>query len=166
MASNSRKSTRRQVLGTVVAVACCSSVAAKAARNTNPNTVDQITDVRATAATNMFRFEPDLVRLSPGEELTFLNSRGDHTVHSVPEIWPEGVPPVAIAHRPEVTIRLEREGFYGFRCRRHGQYGMVMLAVVGAPIGTGALRTAMETRRPRDRERIAFLNLLDRYEVG
>lgn len=121
MVSEFSGSTRRQVLKTAVAVLCCSA-AKNVAANTRPSTtVDQITDPKATAATNMFRFEPDFVTLSPGNELTFLNSRADHTVHSVPELWPAGVPVVKIAHEKEVVLSFDREGFYGFRCRRHGQ---------------------------------------------
>ena len=94
--------------------------------------VDQITDVSATAATGMFRFEPDLVRIDPGDAVVFLNSRGEHTVHSIEGIWPAPTPPVAIHNTPELRIPFEVPGLYALRCARHGRYGMVMLVVVGA----------------------------------
>ena len=164
MISDPSGSTRRQVLKTAVAVLCCAGVKAGPASASSSKTVDQITDPTATAAENMFRFEPDFVTLSPGDELTFLNSRSDHTVHSVPELWPEGVPMVKIAHKKEAGVRFDREGFYGFRCRRHGQYGMVMLVVVGRPGGAADLRPVLETMRAKTRERAGFARLLDRYE--
>lgn len=126
--------------------------------------VDQITDPKATAASNMFRFEPDLVQLAPGDEVAFLNSRADHTVHSVPELWPEGMPEVRIGGKKRVEVRFEREGFYGFRCQRHGQYAMVMLVVAGKPAVTASLRETVRTMRAKDRERTGFTKLLDRYE--
>ncbi len=164
MTSDLSTSTRRQVLKTAVAVLCCSGMTGGAANARASQTVDQITDPHATAATNMFRFEPDFVTLSPGDELTFLNSRSDHTVHSVPELWPDGVPLVKIAHKKEASVTFDREGFYGFRCRRHGRYGMVMLVVVGRPGGADELREAIETMRAKPRERTGFTGLLDRYQ--
>ena len=163
MSSDSSNSSRRQVLKAAVAVICCQKLTALPAAALTRTSVDQITDVSATAATNMFRFEPDLVTLDPGGEVSFLNSRSDHTVHTIPELWPARTPKVAIAHKPEAVVRFEREGFYGFRCRRHGQYGMVMLVVVGKPQGAEAFRTSIETMRAKARERTAFIDLLDRY---
>lgn len=166
----SKTTTRRKVLQVAVAVICCPAAAAQATENASSKsaaerlTVDQITDVSATAATGMFRFEPDLLKLSPGDELVFLNSRSDHTVHTVPELWPDGVAPVAIAHKPEAKVVFEREGFYGFRCRRHGQYGMVMLVVVGQPEDTAGLQETIRKMRAKSRERRAFLKLADRIE--
>ena len=163
MSSKPSNSTRRQVLKTAVAVICCQKLIALPSSASTSTSVDQITDAQATAATNMFRFEPDLVTLDPGGEVTFLNSRSDHTVHTIPELWPAHTPPVAIAHKPEAVVRFDRAGFYGFRCRRHGQYGMVMLVVVGQPGGAPEFRASIETMRAKARERTAFLDLLDRY---
>jgi len=163
MSSESSNATRRQVLKAAVAVVCCQKLTALPASASTTTSVDQITDVNATAATNMFRFEPDLVTLEPGGEISFLNSRADHTVHTIPELWPAHTPKVAIAHKPEAIVRFDREGFYGFRCRRHGQYGMVMLVVVGKPGGAEAFKESVETMRAKPREKTAFLNLLDRY---
>lgn len=163
MSSDSSNSSRRQVLKAAVAVICCQKLAALPAAASARTSVDQITDVSATAATNMFRFEPDLVTLDPGGEVAFLNSRSDHTVHTIPELWPAHTPKVAIAHKPEAVVRFDREGLYGFRCRRHGQYGMVMLVAVGRPDGLDEFRAKIETMRARPRERTAFLDLVDRY---
>ncbi|MEM8951214.1 MAG: plastocyanin/azurin family copper-binding protein, partial [Pseudomonadota bacterium] len=119
--------TRRHALQMVVAIGCCG----QSAHAASAQSVDQITDLSATAATNMFRFEPDLVRVAAGEEIAFLNSRGDHTVHSVPQFWPKELEPIKISYKREAVVHFLSDGFYGFRCRRHGQYGMVMLVVAG-----------------------------------
>lgn len=155
-----RTLTRRRALQTITAVCCCSSAGASAA---HAHAVDQITDANATAATNMFRFEPNLLLVSPGEEVAFLNSRGEHTVHSVPQLWPEGMRPVAISNQKEAVVRFQDEGFYGFRCRRHGQYGMVMLVVAGQGGDLAEARAQIDHMRARKREKRAFAELVARY---
>lgn len=94
-------------------------------------TVDQITDFSASAASGMFRFAPDLVRIAPGETVTFLNSRGSHTVKTQRGLWPEGAPKVDIAGRLRAEVPFDQPGLYGLICGRHGKYGMVMLVAVG-----------------------------------
>ena len=152
--------TRRGALQTIT-VACCCMGAAPAR---SEKQVDQITDSRATAAQDMFRFAPNLLRVVPGESIVFLNSRGQHTVHSVPQLWPQSAPAVAISNKPEVSVTFDEEGFYGFRCRRHGIYGMVMLVVCGHG---GDLQHALEQvdeMKARAREKLAFKTLLANYQ--
>lgn len=155
---------RRDALKTAVAILCCSCLPMATAGANQGIAVDQITDPGATAANNMFRFEPDFVTLSAGDELSFVNSRSDHTVHSVAELWPEGEPLIKIAHKKEVTVRLTREGFYGFRCNRHGQYGMVMLVIVGNPGSARMLLSIVREMKAKPKERAGFARLIERYE--
>ncbi|MET4104374.1 plastocyanin [Roseovarius sp. MBR-78] len=125
--------------------------------------VKQLTDPKATAATGMFRFVPDLVMLDVGGGIVFFNSLAQHTVHSVPQIWPEGVAPVSIFNTPRVEVGLPVTGFYGFRCNRHGGYGMVMLAAVGAPPVPADIGKRVSNLRAERRERDAVLHLFERY---
>ena len=76
MAGLSTTIDRRRALQIVVAGLCCGG--ASQARGGQPpvQSVDQITDVSATAATNMFRFAPDLVLADPGAEIAFLAGDG------------------------------------------------------------------------------------------
>lgn len=156
--------TRRQAIKTAVTVLCCSCLLPDTANARQAKQVDQITDPGATAAGNMFRFEPDHVTLSAGDELSFVNSRSDHTVHSVAELWPDGVPLVEIAHKKEVTVRFTKEGFYGFRCKRHGQYGMVMLIIVGNPGSAQDLLPIVQEMKAKPKERAGFARLIERHE--
>lgn len=153
--------TRRRAIQTITAVCCCAGSAVAA----RPRAVDQITDAKATAATNMFRFEPNFLRVAVGEEVAFLNSRGEHTVHSVPQLWPGQMPPVAISNKMEARVAFAEEGFYGFRCRRHGQYGMVMLVVAGQPGDSAVTVAAIDEMRARPREKKAFADLFAHYET-
>ena len=171
MAGPFRAIDRRRALQIVVAAACCGT-ASQAASDTPPvQSIDQITDASATAATNMFRFAPDLVVADPGAEVAFLNSRGEHTVHSVPQLWPDGVPEVGISNQREALVLLPKAGLYGFRCKRHGQYGMVMLVVAGdgGSYNGGDLNgvaAKIEEMRASAREKQAFADLIARYETS
>ncbi|MFD0981608.1 plastocyanin/azurin family copper-binding protein [Tropicimonas aquimaris] len=110
----------------------------------DPVVVEQVTDVAATNAHDMFQFSPDILRIEPGGEVEFRNSIRGHTVHSIPELWPEGAAPIGISYRPEAVVRFDAKGIYGITCRRHGLFGMVMLVVVGAPDGGGDLGTRID----------------------
>ncbi len=128
--------------------------------------VDQITDVSATAASGMFRFVPDLVQIAPGDALVFLNSRGEHTVHSINGIWPEPTAPVAIHNAPELRIPFPEPGMYALRCARHGRYGMVMLVVVGDAPEPDAARASLEGVKLARRERKQLEALIARLDGG
>ncbi|WP_343561917.1 plastocyanin/azurin family copper-binding protein [Kiloniella sp. b19] len=128
--------------------------------------VDQITDPSSSSARGMFRFAPDLLKVEIGETIAFMNSRGEHTVHSVKTLWPAGVPEVAISNAEEALVDFPKRGIYPFRCRRHGQYGMVMLVVAGA-VTTQELQdfhVLLDEARLKRREKAAFERLLQQAE--
>lgn len=108
-------------------------------------TVDQISDPLSTSATGMFRFDPSFVHLPDGGEIQFRNTVGGHTVHSMKGLWPEGVPTVAISGRKVASHQFIQPGLYGITCRRHGDYGMVMVVVVGDRPGKTELLSHIES---------------------
>ena len=123
--------------------------------------VNQVTDPTATAATGMFRFDPPLVRLQPGEAIVFLNSRGQHTVHSVPQLWQDSMEPVSISNKKRVEVRFDEPGIYGLRCNRHGLYGMAMLVVVGDGGGITSIEDNISEMRASKVEKQAFRDLFE-----
>lgn len=123
--------------------------------------VDQITNPRAASAQKMFFFEPKLTLIAPGETLAILNSHGEHTVDSIDGLWPKGVEPVAIASDPQARVTFPIQGYYAFRCRRHGQYGMVMLVVAGQPDNKHELIAQIEELALDKREKAALRALFD-----
>ncbi len=133
-----------------------------ASGKTASGTVDQITDFSATAASGMFRFAPDLMRIAPGDTVTFLNSRGSHTVKSQAGLWPDGAPAVDIVGRLRADVPFDRPGLYGVTCRRHGKYGMVMLVAVGDVEVTAADMARIETLRASALAKAGFRRLLSR----
>ena len=128
--------------------------------------IDQVTDPSSTSARGMFRFVPDLLTVEVGGTVSFMNSRGEHTVHSVGTLWPDGVPAVRINHAEEATVTFPKRGIYPFRCRRHGQYGMVMLVVAGNVTVRELrdFRVLLDGARLKRREKEAFGRLLEQAE--
>jgi plastocyanin len=125
--------------------------------------VDQISDPTVTSVLDMFRFEPDLVRLPVGGRVTFNNSRGQHTVKSAKGLLPEGVEKISIANTSSETRTLDIPGLYVLTCKVHGRYGMVMLIAVGEPeTWTHAANTWTRSLSGRAGEKLG--HLLQRLE--
>ncbi|MEP3049541.1 MAG: plastocyanin/azurin family copper-binding protein [Roseibium sp.] len=101
--------------------------------NPKATEVDQVTDPTAGHVLDMFRFEPDFVHLPIGAEVIFNNSRGQHTVHSISGLIPDGVKDISIANTTTSTRTMDVPGLYVLTCKVHGRYGMVMLIAVGEP---------------------------------
>lgn len=150
----------RDGLPVVAAIAVCFSIGFAAA-NQALRTVDQLTDFSASSASGMFQFAPELLRVAPGETVTFLNSRGSHTVLSQKGLWPDDVPPVDIAGQLRADVVFDQPGIYGVTCRRHGKYGMVMLVAVG-DVSPGEEDFARVSELPANaRARAAYKRLLE-----
>lgn len=126
-------------------------------------TVDQVTDFSASSASGMFRFAPDMIRVAPGETVTFLNSRGSHTVKAQKGFWPDGVEPVDIAGQTRADVTFDQPGIYGVTCARHGKYGMVMLVAVGDAAPTAEDFTRVAALPASDRAKAGYLRLLEAF---
>lgn len=146
------------VLGTVAGVML--GVGLAAAERTHL-TIDQVTDFSASSASGMFRFAPDLIRVSPGETVTFLNSRGSHTLKAQKGFWPEEAQTVDIAGQTRAEVVFEQPGLYGVTCARHGKYGMVMLVAVGDVALTQDDIARVAELPAGDRAKAGYLRLLE-----
>lgn len=93
--------------------------------------VDQVIDVRAASAFEMFQFKPGLLRVPVGKRIRFLNMRGQHTVVSLRKMWPKDVPRIHLDNMSDSIIRFNKPGVYPLTCKVHGRHGMVMLIAVG-----------------------------------
>ncbi|MEM7667586.1 MAG: plastocyanin/azurin family copper-binding protein [Pseudomonadota bacterium] len=133
-----RRSLRRRIAAATVwaGMAAAAAVAATGlavAQGTNDvHIVHQHTDNMAGIAARMFRFEPDILKIAPGETVVFLNSVRSHTVRTQQPLWPDGVDPLSIRGKARSEVTFDRPGLYGITCARHGRYGMTMLIAVGA----------------------------------
>lgn len=76
-------------------------------------------------------FEPDALRIAPGDTVRFLAVNPSHNAESVDGMIPEGAEPFAGKMNEEIEVTLTEEGFYGIRCKPHYAMGMVMVVQVG-----------------------------------
>lgn len=119
------------LLACLVCLAWPAQLRADAVKEKPAIEVDQIIDVEASEAFEMFQFKPGLLRIPVGTRVRFLNMRGQHTVVSLRKMWPKEVPTVNLTNLSSSVISFNKPGVYPFTCKVHGRYGMVMLIAVG-----------------------------------
>jgi len=102
-------------------------------------------------------FEPDFVRLAPGDTIRFLATDRSHNAETVPGMLPAGAAGFTGAINEEIEVTLTEEGVYAVICKPHYAMGMVMIVAVGdAEVPDGFL----EGRVPRQ-ARLRFEAQLD-----
>lgn len=85
-------------------------------------------------------FEPDFIKVEPGDTVKFEPTDKNHNSESVKEIWPEGVPLVKGRYSTVVEFKAEKDGLYFFKCLPHYGMGMVALVQVGKPTNLEAMK--------------------------
>ena len=76
-------------------------------------------------------FEPDLVKIQPGDSITFVSVNPGHDAMSVPGMLPDGAEPFEGQLSKDVTVTFTVPGVYGIKCKPHYVMGMVAVVVVG-----------------------------------
>jgi pseudoazurin len=84
-------------------------------------------------AKGMMVFEPDLVKVQPGDTVTFVATDPGHDAMSVPGMLPDGVQPFEGKIGKDLTVTFTQPGVYGVKCKPHYVMGMVAAVVVGDP---------------------------------
>ena len=87
-------------------------------------------------------FEPDFVKAQPGDSIHFVATDKGHDAESIDGMVPEGATPFVGEMGKDITVKLDKEGFYGVRCKPHFGMGMVMLVEVGKGANADAARAA------------------------
>jgi pseudoazurin len=85
-------------------------------------------------------FEPGFVRAAVGDTIKFVPVDKGHFVQGLPAMWPEGVADVKGKVNEELDVKVEKEGFYAFKCAPHYAMGMVALVQVGKAPVTDAIK--------------------------
>lgn len=83
-------------------------------------------------------FEPNVVKVTPGDSVHFVAADKGHNVESIDGMIPEGAAPFKGEMNKDVTVTLDKPGVYGFKCKPHYGMGMVGLIVVGEPVNKTA----------------------------
>lgn len=76
-------------------------------------------------------FEPDHLRLQPGDSVKFLATNATHNAASMSEWLPNGAEAFKGQINEEINVTFTQPGVYGIKCIPHYMMGMVMLVQVG-----------------------------------
>ncbi|MBS1182379.1 MAG: pseudoazurin [Proteobacteria bacterium] len=82
-------------------------------------------------AKGMMVFEPDLIKVQPGDTVTFVATDPGHDAMSVPGMLPDGAQPFEGKIGKDVVVTFAQPGVYGVKCKPHYVMGMVAVVVVG-----------------------------------
>jgi pseudoazurin len=93
-------------------------------------------------ASGMMQFDPQLLKISPGDTVHFVAMDKGHNAQSIDGMIPAGAKPFAGAMSEDPTVTLTVPGVYGYRCQPHGTLGMVGLIVVGIPVNESTAKSA------------------------
>jgi pseudoazurin len=92
-------------------------------------------------------YEPDYLRLEPGDRIRFRATHVTHNAATIPAMLPEGAEPFKGRINEEIEVTFTEPGFYGIQCIPHYAMGMVMLVQVGdRPADAAALPDSLPAR--------------------
>ncbi len=93
------------------------------------------------------KFEPTVVFIKPGDSVKFTNMAGHDTV-SIEGMIPEGAEPWKSPMNEEITVTLDKEGAYVYKCTPHVGNGMLGAIVVGEgpPANLDAIKAHPENK--------------------
>ncbi len=92
--------------------------------------------------TGMMQFEPQLLKISPGDTVHFVAIDKGHNAQSIEGMIPPGAKAFTGEISQDLSVTLTVPGVYGYRCNPHGSLGMVGLIVVGKPTNEAAAKSA------------------------
>lgn len=79
-------------------------------------------------------FEPALIRIEPGDTVTWVSRDRGHNVEFVRGAVPSGVKPFRSALSKDASYTFTEPGVYVYKCTPHYGMGMVGVVVVGEPV--------------------------------
>ena len=106
----------------VVAVIAIASPAAAA---------DHVVKMLNQGKAGMMVFEPALVKIAPGDTVTFQPIDKIHNAESIPGMIPGGAEAFKSKMGQPLTVKLSKPGVYGYKCLPHYGMGMVGVIIVG-----------------------------------
>ncbi|MGI6247537.1 MAG: pseudoazurin [Pseudochelatococcus sp.] len=98
-------------------------------------------------------FEPSLLRIAPGDTVTFVPTDKTHNAETAKGLIPDGAEPFKGKVNQEISSTFAVPGAYLIKCLPHMPMGMVALIVVGegAPSNLDAIRAAKLPKKARER---------------
>jgi pseudoazurin len=84
--------------------------------------------------TGFFVFDPELVRVKPGDTVDFIASDKGHDVHSVNGMIPNRAQPIDGKTNQDTKVTFSQPGVYVITCKVHTLMGMMCVVLVGDPV--------------------------------
>lgn len=100
-------------------------------------------------AAGIMVFDTSILRIKPGESVTFVPADMGHNAESIPGMVPAGAQPFKGAMNKPLTVTFTRPGVYGFKCAPHYSMGMVGVVVVGAPTNLAQAKAVNQPGRAK-----------------
>jgi pseudoazurin len=94
-------------------------------------------------------FEPALVKIEPGDTVTFIAASKGHNAESIKGMLPPDATPFLGKVNQDVAVTFEQPGVYGIKCLPHYGMGMVALVVVGTPANQDEAKTVAHPGKAR-----------------
>jgi pseudoazurin len=135
-------------LGGAIALAAGLALAAPAGAAGTPHLVKMLNQ----GASGPMQFDSTVIRIKPGESVTFTPGDMGHNAESIPGMAPAGAAPFKGQMSKPLTVTFAKPGVYGFKCLPHAGMGMVGVVVVGAPTNLGEAKAASATLPGRARQ--------------
>lgn len=120
--------TRRQLLGSAIAVAALQTVGLPAQAGTQ-HVVEMLNKHPEDKKQRMV-FHPRVLKVQPGDTVLFKSVDKSHNSVSIDGMLPEGAAPWKGDISADIEVTFDKPGFYGVKCTPHTSLGMVALIVV------------------------------------
>lgn len=103
---------------------------------------DHVVKMLNKGAAGAMVFEPALVKIAPGDSVTFLSVDKVHNAESIAGMVPVGAVPFKGAISQSLKVKFLKPGVYGYKCLPHYGMGMVGVVVVGSAVSNLAAAKA------------------------
>ena len=107
------------------------SVAAAALVATPAAAADHVVKMLNKGKGGAMVFEPALVKVAPGDTVTFVPTDKSHNAESINGMLPLGATPFKGKMNQPIKVTFSKAGVYGYKCLPHYGMGMVGMVVVG-----------------------------------
>ena len=90
-------------------------------------------------STGIMIFEPAVLKVAVGDTVTFQPSDMGHNSQSIPSMSPAGAKGWTGGINQAVSVTIETEGVYIYKCQPHLALGMIGVVVAGEPTNIDAI---------------------------
>ena len=123
---------------------------------------DHVVKMLNKGKVGMMVFEPALVKVAPGDTVTFIPTDKSHNAESIAGMIPGGATAFKGKMNQPLKVTFSKPGLYGYKCLPH--YGMGMVGVVVVGKGGANLAAAQKVSHPGKAKQV-FAGLLSQPAV-